>query len=113
MRQLSGGASLTEQIALHLGAAEIRHHRGFRFILDAFGNHRGVAFLYFAAMLFLGLHVSHGFGSMFQTLGVSHPKYHAALRKASPVFAVLIVLGFVSVPLAVLLGIVKPAPGGF
>ena len=91
----------------------IAGHDVFAMVVDAFRRHRLVAAVYLVAMLFLGLHVSHGFSSMFQTLGMSHPRYHAAIRRIGPVFATLVVLGFVSVPLAVLLGLVEPVTGGF
>lgn len=38
---------------------------------------------YGAAMLVLGLHISHGFWSLFQSLGVNHPKYDIFLRSIS------------------------------
>ena len=87
-------------------------HDVFGMVTDAF-RARPVAAAYVGVMLFLGLHASHGFASMFQTLGVSHPRYHDGIRKLGPIFAALLVLGFVSVPLAVLLGLVRPDSGGF
>jgi hypothetical protein len=44
---------------------------------------------------------------MFQTLGVSHPRYIRAAHVGAWVFAAVIVLGNISFPLAVLAGIVK------
>jgi succinate dehydrogenase / fumarate reductase cytochrome b subunit len=76
-------------------------HDVYKMVTDAFG-HPLVAFFYVFSMLLLGLHVSHGVSSMLQTLGVTHPRYHPAIRRLGPVFAVLIVIGFISVPLAVL-----------
>jgi succinate dehydrogenase / fumarate reductase cytochrome b subunit len=86
-------------------------HDVYAMVVDSFSNHKALAAVYAVAMFFLGLHVSHGFSSMFQTLGMSHPRYHAAIRKAGPIFATIVVLGFISVPLAVLFGLVHP--GGF
>jgi succinate dehydrogenase / fumarate reductase cytochrome b subunit len=94
----------------HMQDAQGRHDV-FGMVTDAFRK-QPVAAGYVVAMLFLGLHVSHGFGSMFQTLGASHPRYHQTVRRIGPVFAVLIVLGFISVPLAVFLGWVQPGSGG-
>jgi succinate dehydrogenase / fumarate reductase cytochrome b subunit len=66
-----------------------------------------VAAFYVLAMLALGLHLYHGAWSMFQSLGVEHPRYDP-LRKAFAVsFAVLLVAGNVSFPIAVLLGVVR------
>ncbi len=36
--------------------------------------------LYCAGLLALALHISHGFWSMFQSLGLNHPKYNGLIR---------------------------------
>jgi succinate dehydrogenase / fumarate reductase cytochrome b subunit len=66
-----------------------------------------VSLVYIVAMVFLGLHIKHGFWSMFQTLGLSHPRYNRLAKIGSWIFAVVIVIGNVSFPLAVLAGVVK------
>ena len=66
-----------------------------------------VSLFYILAMILLGLHIRHGFWSMFQTLGVSHPRYMRMAHTAAWIFAALIVLGNISFPLAVLAGYVK------
>jgi succinate dehydrogenase / fumarate reductase cytochrome b subunit len=63
--------------------------------------------VYIFAMLALGLHLRHGVWSMFQTLGVSHPRYMRLARAGAWLFAVLVVVGNISFPIAVLAGIVK------
>jgi succinate dehydrogenase / fumarate reductase cytochrome b subunit len=62
---------------------------------------------YIFAMVALGFHLRHGVWSMFQTLGVSHPRYIRMAHTAAWIFAALIVAGNISFPLAVLAGIVK------
>ena len=66
-----------------------------------------VSLFYIFAMLALGLHLRHGLWSMCQTLGVSHPRYIRAARIGAWAFAILIVVGNISFPLAVLAGIVR------
>jgi len=66
-----------------------------------------VALFYLVANVLLAIHLYHGVWSMFQTLGVSHPRYNLLLKKASVLFATGIGVGFCVVPLAVLMGIVK------
>ena len=66
-----------------------------------------VSLFYVLAMVLLGFHLNHGVWSMFHTLGVSHPARRRALRVGAAVFSVLIVLGNVSFPIAVLLGLVS------
>ncbi len=66
-----------------------------------------VAVFYIVANILLAFHLYHGVWSMFQTLGVSHPRYTPILKMASAVFAIVIGAGFCSVPLAVLTGLVS------
>jgi succinate dehydrogenase / fumarate reductase cytochrome b subunit len=66
-----------------------------------------IAAWYVLAMLLLCLHLHHGISSMFQTLGISHPRYTPWLEKVAALLAVVIFVGFVSVPLSVVLGYVR------
>jgi succinate dehydrogenase / fumarate reductase cytochrome b subunit len=66
-----------------------------------------VSLFYIFAMLALGLHLRHGVWSMFQTLGVSHPRYIRMAHVGAWIFAAIIVIGNISFPLAVLAGIVR------
>jgi succinate dehydrogenase / fumarate reductase cytochrome b subunit len=66
-----------------------------------------VSLFYIVAMLLLGLHLDHGVWSMCQTLGLSHPRYKRWARAAARGFALLIVVGNCSFPIAVLAGWVR------
>jgi succinate dehydrogenase / fumarate reductase cytochrome b subunit len=66
-----------------------------------------VVAVYFLATLMLGLHLYHGLWSGLQTLGANHPKYNAWRRGAAAGFAVLLFAGFMIVPIAVQLGLVR------
>ena len=66
-----------------------------------------VAVFYIIAMLLLCLHLYHGLWSMFQSLGIAHPRYTPMLRKGAAVLATLIAAGNISIPVAVLAGWVK------
>ena len=63
-----------------------------------------VSIAYMVAMILLGMHLNHGLWSMFQSLGVGHPRYSAGLRRFANIFSILVVLGFISIPIAVLAG---------
>lgn len=65
-----------------------------------------VAF-YVLAVLALGMHLYHGIWSAFQTFGLNNPKYNRYRRPSAAVIAVLITIGYASIPLAVLVGIVR------
>jgi len=66
-----------------------------------------VAAFYILAMLLLCLHLYHGLWSMFQSLGIAHPRYTPLLRRGAAVVAILIAAGNISIPMAVLAGWVK------
>ena len=66
-----------------------------------------VSLVYIFAMIALGLHLRHGVWSMFQTLGVSHPRYMGIAHALAWIVAIVVVVGNISFPVAVLAGIVK------
>ena len=86
--------------------------------VDALGRHdvysmvvRGfqqpvVALSYVIAMVFLCMHLAHGVRSMFQSLGINHPKYNPLISKLGPAIAIIVFIGDVSMPLAVLGGFI-------
>jgi len=53
---------------------------------------------YVLSMFFLGLHLSHGFGSAFQTLGLFKPSWRAQLRNIGRVLGWVVAVGFMSFP---------------
>ncbi len=61
---------------------------------------------YILAMGFLALHLSHGFQSSFQSLGLNHPRWMPLLKIASLALALIVFIGNSSMPVAVLLGLV-------
>ena len=66
-----------------------------------------VSVWYILSVSLLGLHLRHGIWSMFQSVGFNHPRHTPILKGAAAVIAVVIVLGYISIPISVLLGIVK------
>lgn len=65
-----------------------------------------VTFFYVVAMILLGMHLYHGAWSMFQSLGINHPRFNAARRYFAIGLAVLVTVGNAIMPLAVLFGFV-------
>lgn len=63
--------------------------------------------IYFVALAAVGMHLYHGTWSVFQTLGVNSKRMTPAIRIASLGLALLIPLGFASVPISIMLGLVK------
>lgn len=68
-----------------------------------------VSAFYVLGMFLLALHLSHGTSSFFQSLGLNDEKLAPRLATAGRVFAWLIFVGYISIPVAVLLHLVKPA----
>ena len=79
---------------------------------DAYGNLINgfrvpvVSLFYIISMILLCLHLRHGIASTVQSLGFHHPRYTPRLKLASTIIATIIFFGFVSIPVAVLAGVI-------
>lgn len=60
---------------------------------------------YIAGVIVVALHVSHGFWSGFQTLGLNHPKYMPAIERLGIIFSFIIGIGFASIPVFLFLSL--------
>jgi succinate dehydrogenase / fumarate reductase cytochrome b subunit len=70
----------------------------FLIVSEAFKQEWLVA-LYVLSMIFLGFHLSHGFASAFQTLGINHKKYSPAIKAIGTAYSILVPALFASMPL--------------
>ena len=66
-----------------------------------------VSLFYVIGVGLLCLHLSHGVSSMFQSMGWKNKAYGAFLDKFAIAAAAVIFLGYISIPAAVLFGVVK------
>lgn len=66
-----------------------------------------ISIFYILAVGLLCFHLSHGFASMFQSIGWCNDNYKKTLERLSVAISTLIFLGYISVPISVLLHIVK------
>jgi succinate dehydrogenase / fumarate reductase cytochrome b subunit len=111
-----GGAIITLFVIYHLlhftagvvgfGPGQFRPLSVYRNVVLGFSVWYVSAF-YIAAMVALGLHMYHGVWSTFQTLGLNSERSDGLYRGLATVSALAVVLGNVSVPLAVLAGLVR------
>lgn len=62
---------------------------------------------YILGMVLLYMHLSHGVGSLFQTIGIRNVKTRNSIQTFSLVFAALIFIGNCSIPLSIWLGFIK------
>jgi len=65
------------------------------------------AIIYIIAMIALGFHLYHGTWSLFQTLGLNNRSYTRLIRVLASVLAIGLTIGFISIPVAVMTGIVS------
>ena len=66
-------------------------------------NSIALVLFYVVAMLFLAFHLSHGFSSAFQTLGLNHSKYNKLINRTGLAFAVIVPLLFAVLPVYIYL----------
>lgn len=81
-------------------------HDVYRMMILGFSNRAASAF-YIVGVGLLSVHLNHGFQSLFQTLGLSSAKLASCWIKTGQALSWLIFLGYVSIPVAVLTGVVK------
>lgn len=67
----------------------------------------GISFVYVAAMVMLFLHLSHGIQSFFQTMGWNSAVTLPRIQKVGKSVAVVLFVGYISIPILILAGIVK------
>jgi succinate dehydrogenase / fumarate reductase cytochrome b subunit len=69
-----------------------------------------VAVIYIVANVLLAIHIFHGAYSMFQSLGINSPQYNYLRRHVARALSVIILIGNVSFPVAVLTNVVEYDP---
>lgn len=69
-------------------------------VIDAFVN-PAFAFGYVAVLAMIILHLAHGFWSAFTSLGMKHNDFSQKMQMAAYAFAIVLMLGFMSIPLAI------------
>lgn len=79
------------------------HHQYYGVVVYFF-NMWWYSILYVIAMIFLGYHLNHGFQSAFQTFGWNHNRYFPTIKKIGMIYAIIMALGFASMPIYFLLG---------
>jgi len=87
------------------GASQFRELRAYENLVYSF-RRIPVAAFYIVAMVLLCMHLHHGLWSMFQSMGISHPRYTPIIRRAAAWVAILMAIGFISIPVSVLTGLV-------
>lgn len=88
-------------VILHLiqfTLADKTHRSLFEIVATTFNDPMYVA-IYVVVMGTVALHISHGFWSLFQTLGFNHPKYKLALSIVGIGLSIILGIGFGTLPI--------------
>ena len=78
-------------------------HNAWKMVIDGFSWWPATLF-YVIAMTLLCAHLSHGVGSIFQTLGLRSKKAASLIQQISIGYSLVIWLGFISIPIAIFFG---------
>jgi len=87
---------------VHLAATGLVRHDAWKMVIDGFSVWYVVLF-YIISMVLLCSHLSHGVASIFQTLGLRSKKSAPLIDTISKTYSAVIFLGFISIPVAILL----------
>jgi succinate dehydrogenase / fumarate reductase, cytochrome b subunit len=88
-----------------MGAGGEEQFYAFQNLVHGFRN-PAVAIAYIVAIVLLSMHLYHGIWSMFQSVGISHPRFTPVLQRFAHWFSILIAAGYISIPIAVLARVV-------
>ncbi len=92
--------------------AQPERHDVWGMVIKGFENPL-VSLFYIVALTLLCSHLSHGIASMFQTLGLRTGKTKDASKIIGIALAVALWLGFISIPVAVMTGLLKADSSGY
>jgi len=91
-----------------LKADPLNHYDVYSMMVYGFQSYL-VSGFYVLGLFLLALHLSHGSSSFFQSLGLNDRKLTPRLALGGRIFAWLLFAGYTSIPIAILLGLIKPA----
>lgn len=77
-------------------------HDAYFMVVKGFQN-PFISISYIIGVILLGFHLTHAIQSMFQTLGISGPRFTPVMVKTSNILSILITLGYISIPLFILM----------
>lgn len=91
--------------AAYLAETGESRHDAWKMVIDGFRVWY-VSVFYIIAVSVLCSHLGHGVASIFQTLGINSKRSRGLIEKFSWAYAIVIWLGFIAVPISVLIGLV-------
>ncbi len=88
----------------HVTVDGVEMENTYALVAGLFRNSIPYCFLYVLGAVFLGLHLTHGFWSAFQSIGFSNDIWRKRLECLGYLFAILIAVGFAIIPIYFLAG---------
>lgn len=107
MQVEQGGLVIKDRTSFYDAQANVKIKEGYKDLykitVDFFKNPENnmgliATILYVIAMITLGFHLYHGFGSAFQSLGANNPKYNGFIKKFGYAFAIIVPAAFAFIP---------------
>lgn len=95
------GPGIAEGYTVQIDGEDARHYE--RLMSERF-EQLGFVIFYCISMLAVGIHLSHGFWSAFQSLGLITDKNRKTFQRVGFAIAAVITLGFISIPLYLYFG---------
>ncbi len=74
-------------------------HNSYQLVSEFFISYWWYNLIYIVSAILLGLHLSHGFWSAFQTVGLNNSKWIKRLQVVSCIYAAVVAAGFTIIPL--------------
>jgi succinate dehydrogenase / fumarate reductase cytochrome b subunit len=97
---------VTETVNYRELSDENGRHDVYGMVIQGFQN-VPISIIYIIFQVILALHLAHGTGSVFQTFGLNHPRYNALIRYLAYGTTAIILIGNISMPVAVMCRWVK------
>lgn len=82
-------------------------HNAYALVSETFINSITLGVLHILGGILLGIHLSHGFWSSFQTLGLNNKNWLKRWKVVGNIYAVVVAVGYAVIPLYFMLGMYK------
>ena len=87
----------------HPAGTGIEMHNTYNLVSNLFINYPVYDLIYVIAGLLVGLHISHGFWSAFQTIGLNNINWMKRLKCLANIIGIIFAIGFAAIPIYFLL----------
>lgn len=104
--KFTGDALLDTHVMIN-GEVVAGMHNAYALVSATFINSAALGILHIIGGILLGIHLSHGFWSSFQTLGLNNKNWLKRWKVIGNIYAILVAVGYAVIPLYFMLGMYK------